>query len=119
MFSLVEVIFLLSGSAKSICFLARGHEIFSNVPWQKTFSSSRVTPTARALILRFTMRKAGAIAAGATVQEILVGELDFNLNLQYGYRKSTELEPCLIDAQEKIKWADHLVIFYPVWWGAG
>ena len=44
--------------------------------------------------------------------------MTFNPNLQFGYRKRTELEPDLINAQEKIKWADHLVWIYPVWWGS-
>lgn len=61
--------------------------------------------------------KKGAIEAGAEVQEIKVAELNFNPNLQFGYRKRTELEPDLLDAQQKIKWADHLVWIYPVWWG--
>lgn len=62
--------------------------------------------------------KIGAIASGAEVKEIKIGELKFNPNLQFGYRKRTELEPDLLDAQEKIKWADHLVWVYPVWWGS-
>lgn len=62
--------------------------------------------------------KQGAINAGAQVEEIFVGDLDFKLNLQYGYRQRTELEPCLIEAQKKITWADHIVVIYPVWWGA-
>jgi putative NADPH-quinone reductase len=62
--------------------------------------------------------KKGAIEAGSEVQEIVVRDLSFNYNLQFGYRKRTELEPDLIDAQQKIKWADHLVWVYPVWWGS-
>ena len=62
--------------------------------------------------------KKGALAAGAQVREIFVGQLNFNLNLQYGYRQRTELEPCLLEAQQNIKWANHIVIIYPVWWGA-
>jgi len=62
--------------------------------------------------------KQGAIKSGAAIQEINIRELSFNVNLQYGYRKRTELEPDLVDAQEKIKWADHLVWIYPVWWGS-
>lgn len=62
--------------------------------------------------------KQGALKSGAQIEEIFVGELDFKLNLQYGYRQRVELEPCLIDAQKKIKWADHIVVIYPVWWGA-
>lgn len=60
----------------------------------------------------------GAQNSGAEVQEINIGELDFNPNLQFGYRKRTELEPDLIKAQESIKWADHIVWVYPVWWGS-
>lgn len=62
--------------------------------------------------------KSGALKAGAEVKEIFVGDLDFNLNLQFGYRKRTELEPCLLESQEKIRWADHIVCIHPVWWGA-
>ncbi len=62
--------------------------------------------------------KKGALAAGAEVQEIIIRELDFNPNLQYGYRKRTELEPDLLDAQAKMNWAEHLVIVFPVWWGS-
>jgi len=62
--------------------------------------------------------KKGAIASGADVKEIVVRDLNFNPNLQLGYRKRTDLEPDLIDAQNKIKWAEHLVWIYPVWWGS-
>lgn len=62
--------------------------------------------------------KSGAISSGAELKEINVCDLNFNPNLQYGYRKRTELEPDLISAQEKIVWADHLVWIYPVWWGS-
>lgn len=62
--------------------------------------------------------KKGAIASGADVKEINIRDLNFDPNLQFGYRKRTELEPDLIDAQEKIKWAENLVWIYPVWWGS-
>jgi len=61
--------------------------------------------------------KKGALISGADVQEIIVSELNFNPNLQFGYQKRTELEPDLLNAWEKIKWADHLVWVHPVWWG--
>jgi putative NADPH-quinone reductase len=61
--------------------------------------------------------KKGALEAGAEVKEIIIRELQFNPNLQSGYQKRTELEPDLIEAWEKIKWADHLVWVHPVWWG--
>ena len=59
----------------------------------------------------------GALASRAEVKEIVISELDFNPNLKYGYQKRTDLEPDLIEAWEKIKWADHLVWVHPVWWG--
>lgn len=62
--------------------------------------------------------KKGAEKSNAEIKELNLRELNFNLNLQFGYRKRTELEPDLLDAQEKLKWADHLVWVYPVWWGS-
>jgi len=61
--------------------------------------------------------KDGALQSGAEVQEIVIADLDFNPNLQFGYQKRMELEPDLINAWEKIQWADHLVWIHPVWWG--
>ena len=62
--------------------------------------------------------KAGAETSGAEIKEINIRELDFNPNLRFGYRKRTELEPDLQEAQNLLKWADHLVWIYPVWWGS-
>lgn len=61
--------------------------------------------------------KKGALSSGAEVQEIVIRELMFNPNLAMGYRKRTELEPDLLEAWEKIKWAEHIVFIYPLWWG--
>lgn len=61
--------------------------------------------------------KKGALASGAEVKEICIADLNFNPNLAGGYQKRTELEPDLLDAIEKIKWAEHLVWVHPVWWG--
>jgi putative NADPH-quinone reductase len=61
--------------------------------------------------------KKGAINAGAEVREIVIRDLKFNPNLQSGYQKRTELEPDLLEAWEKIKWAEHMVWVHPVWWG--
>lgn len=70
--------------------------------------------------LSFAFAKAynkGATNSGAEVKEIIIADLNFNPNLQFGYQKRTELEPDLLNAWEKIKWADHLVWIHPVWWG--
>lgn len=61
--------------------------------------------------------KKGALQAGSEIKEIIIRDLKFNPNLQSGYQKRTELEPDLLDAWEKIKWAEHLVWVHPVWWG--
>ena len=61
--------------------------------------------------------KKGAKIAGAEVQEIIISELHFNVNLQFGYQQRTELEPDLTEAWGKIKWAEHIVWVHPVWWG--
>lgn len=60
----------------------------------------------------------GAKRSKVEIKKINIRELNFNPNLQFGYRKRTELEPDLIEAQDKLKWADHLVWVYPVWWSS-
>lgn len=61
--------------------------------------------------------KKGALQSGAEVKEVIIAELNFNPNLQYGYQKRMDLEPDLLEAWEKIQWAEHLVWIHPVWWG--
>lgn len=61
--------------------------------------------------------KEGATMSGAEVKEIVIRDLTFNPNLAQGYRHRTELEPDLLTAWEKIRWAEHLVWVHPVWWG--
>jgi len=58
----------------------------------------------------------GALASGAEIREISLRKLKFDLNFSEGYRGNQELEPDLIQAQESILWADHLVLIYPNWW---
>ncbi|URJ44349.1 NAD(P)H-dependent oxidoreductase [Paenibacillus polymyxa] len=60
----------------------------------------------------------GAKAGGAEVRLLQLSELDFNPNLLGGYRNKLPLEPDLIQAQESIKWAEHLVFVFPIWWGS-
>lgn len=61
--------------------------------------------------------KKGAINSGAEIKEVIIRDLVFNPNLEFGYGHRIELEADLMAAQEKIKWADHLVWVHPVWWG--
>lgn len=60
----------------------------------------------------------GAREAGAEVRQLRLGEWDFDPLLHHGYHQIQELEPELIEAQQLITWASHLVFVYPTWWGA-
>lgn len=60
--------------------------------------------------------KKGAIMAEAQVENINLIDLEFDINLKYGYRIPYSLEPDLEKAIKKIKEADHIVWFFPMWW---
>lgn len=61
--------------------------------------------------------RAGAEAAGYTVDELRLATLTFDLTLHAAYKDKQDLEPDLLLAQEKIRKADHIVWIFPVWWG--
>ena len=50
------------------------------------------------------------------IKTIYLGDLKFDPTLHDGYKKIQPLEPDLIKAQELIKWANKIVLFYPIWW---
>lgn len=56
--------------------------------------------------------------AGHEVRLIQLGDLKFDPILHKGYTEIQPLEQCLVEAQEAIKWANHLVFVYPIWWGS-
>ncbi len=59
----------------------------------------------------------GSKGTDSETKELIIRDLQFNPNLAFGYQKISELEPDLLEAREKIKWANHLVWIHPVWWG--
>ena len=60
---------------------------------------------------------AGARESGFEVNLVDVAHLDFPvLRTQAEFEMGTPPQP-IIDAQEAIRWADHLVIIYPLWGG--
>lgn len=54
---------------------------------------------------------------GAEVKTLKLGEIKFDPVLWNGYNEIQELEPGLIESQQLIKWANHIVFVYPNWWG--
>ncbi|NVO02740.1 MAG: NAD(P)H-dependent oxidoreductase [Bacteroidetes bacterium] len=60
--------------------------------------------------------KKGAEASGFECKIVKLIDLEFDPILRKGYKERTELEPDLIEVQNKISNADHLVFVYPNWW---
>ena len=58
----------------------------------------------------------GAKDSGNKIKRINVSKLDFAPFLENGYAKEQTIEPDIQNAQELIKWANHLVFVYPTWW---
>jgi len=60
--------------------------------------------------------KKGADSAGADCKLVHLIDLAFNPILTFGYREISELELDLVQMQQEILAADHLVLVYPNWW---
>jgi NAD(P)H dehydrogenase (quinone) len=59
-----------------------------------------------------------AKVAGHEVRRKNVGDLQFDPMLHKGYKVIQELEPDLKQLQEDFKWAEHVVVIYPLWWSS-
>ncbi|WP_210649208.1 NAD(P)H-dependent oxidoreductase [Nocardioides sp. SYSU D00065] len=59
-----------------------------------------------------------AAGAGADALALPLRDLHFDVNLRTGYRTPQDLEPDLVRAQELLRWADHVAVFTPLWWGS-
>jgi NAD(P)H dehydrogenase (quinone) len=58
----------------------------------------------------------GLRRAGATVVQLKLRELSFDLDLHFGFGDRQPLEPDLRHAQQLIEQANHVAWFFPTWW---
>jgi putative NADPH-quinone reductase len=60
----------------------------------------------------------GATEAGATIRRMDLNAMRFDPHFEGYGPDMPALEPDLLEWQENIAWADHLLIVHPYWWGA-
>jgi len=60
----------------------------------------------------------GATEAGTEVRTLELATLEFEQNVETVDPSDQHLEPDLVEAQEQVEWAEHLVFIYPNWWGS-
>ncbi|KPH65587.1 NAD(P)H-dependent oxidoreductase [Pseudoalteromonas porphyrae] len=63
------------------------------------------------------LAKAYVAASHSEVQYLSLSTMQFNPDLSNGYDSGQPLEPDLVEFQAKLQWAEHIVLFIPVWWG--
>jgi len=56
--------------------------------------------------------------SGAEVRRMNLSDMAFDMTFEGYGPTSPALEPDLLAWQENIRWADHLLIVHPYWWGA-
>ena len=61
---------------------------------------------------------AAGLPAGTEIERFCVPEMDFEPDLKGGYTVLIDWEPDLLRLAEAIDACDHLVIAFPMWWGA-
>ena len=58
-----------------------------------------------------------SLKAGHETILLDLSKISFDPILHHGYKNKQKLEDDLLVAQKNISWADHLVFFFPIWWG--
>ena len=52
------------------------------------------------------------------IETLNLAEMKFDPVLRFGYRERMEEDAEIIRSQELIRWADHLIFIYPIWWSS-
>lgn len=52
------------------------------------------------------------------IETLELGKMKFDPVLRYGYRKRMTEDTEILRSQELVKWADHFVFIYPIWWSS-
>ncbi len=60
----------------------------------------------------------GAAGTGAELRRMDLHKMSFDMNFEGYGDDSPALEPDLLQWQENIGWADHILVVHPYWWGA-
>lgn len=58
----------------------------------------------------------GAQDAGHQVRSMRLSDMEFEIDLAQ-INEDDELEPCLVEFQQKLTWCDHVMLVFPLWWG--
>jgi NAD(P)H dehydrogenase (quinone) len=58
----------------------------------------------------------GARASGHEVRITKLGDMKFDPILHKGYKVIQAFEPDLVKFQEDVKWCEHFVSIFPIWW---
>jgi NAD(P)H dehydrogenase (quinone) len=62
--------------------------------------------------------QAGVERGGAQVRRMDLNDMSFDLDFEGYSERPPALEPDLLEWQDNVRWADHLFIVHPYWWGA-
>jgi NAD(P)H dehydrogenase (quinone) len=54
---------------------------------------------------------------GHEVRVMRLYEMDFDVTLRNGYKSEQSLEKSILEFQNNFIWADHIELYYPIWWG--
>lgn len=59
---------------------------------------------------------ASAVRAGHEVRITKLADMKFDPTLHKGYKVVQPYEPDLVKFQTDVKWSEHFVTFFPIWW---